>query len=153
LPLHRFHHPSADTGQPLAGELDERRVDVGAEREYVEAVDPVQRMGALAGQVDDAVAGPDRGCVAVLPGEPGARQHVEDLLLGTVLVRRRGPGPVSNLDPGDADVDCAGTIAKIGPGGTQMAEVGDLLVGLVEVRDPLVGLIEVRDPHRGGTPA
>ena len=72
----------------------------------------------------------------LLPGEPAAAEHVEELLLDAVVVRRRRPAARRDLDPADADADAAGGLAEERPGALQVADAELAARRLVEVRDP-----------------
>ena len=58
-----------------------------------------------------------------LPGDAAAGQHVEDLLVQPVLVRRRRPATRRYLDPADADLLAPGRLADHRPAAAQMPEL------------------------------
>ena len=85
----------------------------GAEDEVVEAFRPRdERVLELVGAVDDAIAGPDLVHLLVLPREPGAREHVVDLLGGAVRVGRRRQLPRRDANPVEADALRPGRVAE-----------------------------------------
>src|SRR6266542_3188162 len=106
----RSHHPGAR--EPHAA-----RVGPHAERHGVDSGVPSdQRVRLLRGQVHKAVARTDLVRLAILPGEAGAAQDEEDLLLGQLDVRGRRALAGVDLPAGDTDRDASGGRAEIGLG-------------------------------------
>src|SRR4051794_19430673 len=91
-----------------------------------------QRVGVGAGQVHEAVAGRHLVGRAVLPGQPVAAEHVEDLLLRVVAVGRRRALAGRDLDPPQAELHAAGGGAEGRPGALDPPRVVGALRRLVE---------------------
>ena len=116
----------------------------GAEDEVVEPVGAGDEgVLVVVCAVDHAVAGPDLVHVAVLPGEPRACEHVEDLLRGAVRVRRCRE--LSRRDAHAVQADRAGarSAAEPLPGRVHLA------LGAVVALD----VVPVGDPHSGESTA
>src|SRR6266542_7035742 len=94
-----------------------------------------QRVRLLRGQVHKAVARTDLVRLAILPGEAGAAQDEEDLLLGQLDVRGRRALAGVDLPAGDTDRDASGGRAEIGLGRLELAELGAAALRLVPMRD------------------
>src|SRR5919197_4110659 len=105
--------------QPVAVRVREvraRRPHAMAVCEHLEPVVPgAKRVRLRHRPMDDAVALPDLVGGAVLPGEPGAAEDVEDLFLDRMYVRRRRNVARVQLDAAHADPDRAGGTAEVGP--------------------------------------
>ena len=87
--------------------------------------------------MDDAVAGADLVDVAVLPGEAGAAEDVDDLLLGALDVRRRRPLAGVDLEPLQPDGDRPGRASEVAPDRAQVSELVAPAVDIVPVDDEL----------------
>ena len=145
LPLVRLDHPGPEHPHPSRLQAGEERVlGLGARAED-EIVDPLpagdDRMRLGACEVDETVAGADLvGLLAVaivLPGQTGACEHEEDLLLCPLHVQRRRARAGVDLDAVDADSDRAGGPAEIGPGRAERALVGAERLDFVPVHHVL----------------
>jgi hypothetical protein len=90
----------------------------------------LERVPLAAGEVDDAVTlahlvHPHLALSAeLLPGPTGAAQHVEELLLGGLDVRRRRPHARIDLDSVDADPPRVGRRREVRPGSGEVPELG-----------------------------
>ena len=106
-----------------------------------EDVEPVvagpQRVRPGARRMDDAVAGPDLVDLPVLPGEAGAAEDVDDLLLGALDVRRRRPLAGVDLEPLQPDGDRPGRASEVAPDRAQVSELAAAALDVVPVRDEL----------------
>ena len=108
----------------------------GAEDEVIEPV----RAGhegvlELVGPMDDAVARAYLVHLLVLPREPGAREHEEDLLRGAVGVRRCRQLARGHLDPVHADALRTGGLPEPLPSGVHLALHASVGLDVVPVRD------------------
>src|SRR6185437_17107652 len=106
-----------------------------AERQHIERLERVQRVGSPASQVDDAVSGADLTRLPVLPREAAAAQHVEDLLVEPVLVGRRGPPAGGELEPAHSDLDATGGFAGVRPTAAEVTELDLAPAAFVQSRD------------------
>ena len=87
-----------------------------AERQHVQGlVAGDERVRARVRAVDEAVARAHVVRLSRPPREAAAREHVEDLLLGAVVVCRRRPPARLDADPAQSDGDRAGSAAEILP--------------------------------------
>jgi len=96
--------------------LHDRRLGQGplAERQYVQAVRAAdQGMGATARHAGDAVALADPAGRSSLPAQARAAQHVEDLLLTGVAMRRRWTTTGGDVLAAHADADASGGRAEV----------------------------------------
>src|SRR5581483_7666705 len=90
----------------------------------------------VVGDVDDAVAGANLVHLAVLPGEPVAAEHVDDLLGEAVRVRRRRQPAGIDADAVDADAHGARRVAETLPFRGHLALLEPVRLDLVPVGDP-----------------
>src|SRR3954453_7592739 len=101
-----------DPGQAGARQVQGRRLASLPEGQRLESLVPRdERVRVASGDVDDGVAGPDRPRAPTLPEGRGAAQHMEDLLLGSVAVRRRAQLPRLEQQAPSTDTDTAGGLA------------------------------------------
>jgi hypothetical protein len=94
-----------------------------------------QRVCRAARGMQHAVACPDPVGTPVLPAQPRAAEHVEDLLLGGVGVARRRTSSGGQVDAVGAYRDRAGGAPQSAPRPAQLAHVGDGAFDLVPVGD------------------
>src|SRR4029077_3956375 len=85
--------------------------------------------------VDETVAHPHLVRPSVLPREPSAGQHEEDLLVGAVDVRRRRDLPRFEVDAVDADGNAASGEPEVPPGPLQAAPILAARLDVVPVRE------------------
>src|SRR6185437_3921230 len=132
---------------PRPRQRGERSVAALAEHEYVQAArSATKRVRAPFGPVHDAIAGADCIGVAVLPQQALTAEHVEDLLVGAVLVGRSRKVPIGDLDAPQANCARACSATEIVP---LSLDVPDRKLA----RDPVVHvcdlhLLEVTSRHR-----
>jgi hypothetical protein len=135
-PWQRLDCARADERQAQSREAHALVLVALAEGQDGEGLEGVQGVGAGAREIDDAVAGADLGYLARLPRQPSPAQHVEDLLVAAVLVRRRRPSSGRQIDPADADLCAAGGRAHHRPTAAQMAQLDLAYPRVVVVSDP-----------------
>ena len=119
-----------------ARQVAELGVEPLPEREHVEprgTRDDGVRAGSR--QVDDRVTLADLERLAVHPADARAREHVEDLLLSTVLVRRRRAHAGLDAKPPQPHAHRPGGRAEIAPGGTDLAEPARRRGDVIPVHD------------------
>ena len=138
-PGQRADQAAADVRHPEPREADVLVVAALAEGQHVERLERVKRVRTTTRPVHDAVSGADLGGFARLPREPAPTEDVEDLLLASVLVRRRRPAAHRQLDPANADVHATGRDPDHRPAAAQMTGV----------TVPCRHFVEVCDPHSG----
>src|SRR5205814_955498 len=103
--------------------------------EVVEAGRPgPERVRLRTRAVDDAVAGSDLVRLPVLPGQAASSQEEEDLLVGSLDVRRRRPVLRLELDAAHACADRARGDAEVAPGAADVTGRPHERVDLVPVR-------------------
>ena len=89
----------------------------------------------------DAVPRAHRECLAVLPQQTLAAEHEEDLLVGTVVVRRGGEAVLGDFDPAQADRARARLAAEVPPHSFDVADRKLARRTVVQVGD-----LHARDP-------
>jgi hypothetical protein len=85
--------------------------------------------------VDEAVALADLECLSVLPGDPEAAEHEENLLLRTLRVGRSRPLAWVDEDALEPHVDAPRRTPEVVPVTGQMALLAPARLDVVPVRD------------------
>src|SRR6266511_1237939 len=125
-----------DPGDVRARQVGDLQRDAHAVDEDVEPVLAAAKGVRLAaGPVDDAVALADLVDLAVLPRDPRAPEHVDDLLLRALDVGGSRPLAGIDLEPLQADRDRPGRPAEIAPGRGQVPEFVAPALDVVPVDD------------------
>jgi hypothetical protein len=94
-------------------------------------------VGLPLGQVNEHVALANLVGLAVLPGDPGAAEDEEELLLGSFGMRRSRPHAGIDLDPLQPDVDAPGRAAEVVPATGDVSDLAAVGLDVVPVSDVL----------------